>query len=313
MTRRKIVAISGSGRTGSTLLSLLLSQHSGIFNLGQLRDLWAAWADDAPCSCGRTLRTCHVYAPVAREAFGADPAAGMQQMRRAMKAFFADARRIPDWSAADRVQALARAHSAFLVPLAAVLEALQRATGAHTYIDASKSPEMALALSLADGSDVRVLNLVRDPRAIAVSWHKRRGGWRTAWDSGRTWAQRQRQLSRWSRALGTHFLELRYEDFAADGRGAVTRVEQWAALDPTATVFETADRARISWDGQHLYPPANERVLAERATAVTIRPADDWRGAEHRLQHWLALLATGRAGRQYARSGRSYSADGPGR
>jgi hypothetical protein len=237
----------------------------------------------------------------------------MQQMRRAMKAFFADARRVPDWSVADRVQALARAHAAFLVPLAAVLDAVQRATGAHTFIDASKSPEMALALSLADGDDVRVLNLVRDPRAIAVSWYKRRGGWRTAWDSGRTWAQRQRQLSHWSRALGTHFLELRYEDFAADGRTAVARVEQWAAFEPTAPVFEAADRARISWDGQHLYPPANERVLAERASAVTIRPADDWRGAEHRLQHWLALLATGRPGRQYARSGRSYSAHGPGR
>ena len=313
MTRRRIVAISGSGRTGSTLLSLLLSQHRGIFNLGQLRDLWTAFGADAPCSCGRSLQSCPVYSAVVREAFGQEPGVALEQMRRAMKAFFGDAQRLPDWSRDDRLRALAQRHEAFLARLALVLESLQRNTGAHTFIDASKSPEMALALSLTPDTEVYVLNLARDPRAIAVSWFRRRGGWKTAWDAGRTWAQRQRQLSRWSAALGARFMELRYEDFAADGRAAIARVEQWAGLQPTAAIFQAAERAEISWDGQHLYPPANERVLAERATNVTIRPADDWRDARHRREHWLALLATGRAGRQYSRGERSYSVGSPGR
>ena len=64
MHRRKIVLISGSGRTGSTLLSLLLSQHKDVFNLGQLRDLPEAWGQDAPCTCGHTLTTCPVWSEV---------------------------------------------------------------------------------------------------------------------------------------------------------------------------------------------------------------------------------------------------------
>jgi hypothetical protein len=307
MTSRKIIAIAGSGRTGSTLLSLLLSQHRGIFNLGQLRDLWTAFGVDAPCSCGRSLRACPVYSAVIRDVFGPAPDDLLGQTRREMKTFFRDAQRLPDWSDEVRVREMATRHAGFVTRLTAVLEALQRHTGADTFIDASKSPEMAFALSLTSGTEAFVLNLVRDPRAIAVSWYKRRGGWKTAWDSGRTWAQRQQQLSRWSHGLAPRFMELRYEAFAADGRDAIARVERWAALPPAPAVFVDSGRARISWQFQHLYPPANERVLAERATEVVIRPADEWRDLRYRAQHALALLATGRAGRHYVRDAGAYS------
>ena len=305
MTRRKIVAISGSGRTGSTLLSLLLSQDKSIFNLGQLRDLWAARADDAPCSCGHRLSACPVYSTVFRDVFGAAPDAELSSMRNATKSFLRDASQLHDWSEPAAVAELAARHAAFVARLGAVLDALQRTTGATQFVDASKAPEMALALGLTAGTDLRVLNLVRDPRAIAVSWARRRGRVFAGWEFSRTWARRQRTLARWSRSLGTRFIAIRYEDFAADARSTVERVQHWAELAPTPQVFQSADRATISWAGQHLYPPANERVLAERASEVTIAPADDWRDRRHWLQHVLALLATHPDGARYARGGGS--------
>lgn len=305
MTRRKIVAISGSGRTGSTLLSLLLSQNKSIFNLGQLRDLWAAWGLDAPCSCGQPLRGCPVYSVVIREVFGAPPDTALQSMRGEMKSFFRDAARLRDWSDSAAVAGLAGRHAAFLARLGTFLDALQRTTGASDFIDASKSPEMALALALTTGTDLRVLNLVRDPRAIAVSWARRRRRVFAGWEFSRTWAQRQRVLSRWSRTLGTRFIEVRYEDFAADARATVERVQRWGELAQAPQVFQSSDRATISWVDQHLYPPANERILAERAGEVTIAPADDWRDRRHWLQHALALLATHPHGARYARGGGS--------
>jgi hypothetical protein len=305
MTRRKIVAISGSGRTGSTLLSVLLSQDKSIFNLGQLRDLWAAWAAEALCSCGHRLGDCPVYSAVIREAFGEPPHAQLQQVRGQMKAFFRDAARLRHWGDQGALEGLAVRHSAFLVRLGTVLDALQRATGASDFVDASKSPEMALALGLTRDTDLRVLNLVRDPRAIAVSWRKRRGQMLAGWEFSRTWALRQRVLQRWSRSLGTRFIEVRYEDFAADARSTVERVQAWAGLAATPQVFESANRATLSWAGQHVYPPANERILEERASRVTIAPADDWRERRHWLQHALALLATYPHGARYVRGGGS--------
>lgn len=301
MMRRRIVAIAGSGRTGSTLLSLLLSQHKGNFNLGQLRDLPNAWLAGAPCSCGHPLTSCPVYAPAVADAYGDDPARGLEQVRRSMKDFFRDAARMQDWSAPGTTERLARRHSGFIGQLAAALDALQAVTGASVFIDASKSPEMALALSLTEGTELFVLNLVRDPRAIAVSWRKRRGRMLAGWEFSRVWARRQRQLSRWSKGLGARFTQVRYEDFAGDARSTVARIQSWAGLAPTPGMFDGHDRAFISWDAQHLYPPANERVLAERATVLTIAPFDDWRNRRYWFQHALALLATHPDGARYAR------------
>ena len=60
----KIIAISGSGRSGSTLLSLLLSQDARVFNLGQLRHLWRSYEDNEPCSCSQSLQSCEIYADI---------------------------------------------------------------------------------------------------------------------------------------------------------------------------------------------------------------------------------------------------------
>lgn len=292
MHRRKIVLISGSGRTGSTLLSLLLSQHKDVVNLGQLRDLPAAWGQDAPCTCGRTLTTCEIYSKVG-------PSVDMARHARLQATFMEDARRMADWSDPAPLARLEDAHKDYLASLTALLDALGSATGASTFVDASKSPEMALALSLTEGTDARVLNLVRDPRAVAVSWRERRGRITAAWKFSRDWAWRQRVLGQWSTQLGDRFLQLRYEDFAVQPRHSVEAVAAWADLPLPARLFESEAIAGISWKGQHLYPPANERVLAEMPTKAKIRPSEGWRGPGHGLTRWLAMLASGDEGRRY--------------
>ena len=291
MHRRKIVLISGSGRTGSTLLSLLLTQHRDVFNLGQLRDLGDAWAKDAPCTCGHTLRACPVYGQVGQ-------AVDLAEIRRQQAGFFEDADGLSDWSEPAVREGLAKGHADYLARLAALLDAIQQATGANAFVDASKSPEMALALALTEVTDARVLNLARDPRAVAVSWRQRRGRISAAWKFSRVWAERQRVLGAWSKALGDRFLPVRYEDFAARPKETVDAIAAWAEL-PMAVRFDSPGHALISWEDQHLYPPANERVLAERPAEATIRPSEGWRDDRHRLTHLLAMWASGAEGRRY--------------
>ena len=300
MHRRKIVVIAGSGRTGSTLLSLLLTQHKDVFNLGQLRDLWGAWVADAACACGHGLQRCPVWGPAVRAAFGAEPAAELTRVRKGQQAFFADAGRLSDWSEAAVTTHLAEAHAAYLSDLGRLLDAVAGATGMESFVDASKSPQMALAFSLAPGTDARVLNLVRDPRAVAVSW-KEKEGLAAAWKQSRAWAERQRALQAWSRTLGDRFRQLRYEAFAAGPAEAVAGVCGWAGLPSAEGVFPAPGRATIDWDSQHLYPPANERVLAERRTEAAIRPAQVWRERRHRLTRLLALTASWPEGWRYVR------------
>jgi hypothetical protein len=305
MQHRKIVAIAGSGRTGSTLLSLLLSQHKSVFNLAQLRDLWSAYQADAPCTCGKRLTSCPVWSKAVTAVFGPDPTVGLAAMSGAQKRFFRDAGHRFDWSDAAAFAALAGRHGMYLGQLAAFLDALQAVTGVATFLDASKSPEMALAFSMTAGTDARVLNLARDPRAVAVSWRQRRGRISAAWKFSRVWAERQSVLEVWSHRLGDCFRPVRYEDFAAEPQRTVNEIVAWADLPATPELFDAPGHAVLSWEHQHLYPPANERVLAERATKVTIRPADIWRDESHRLTHLLAMWGSGALGRRYVEGGKT--------
>lgn len=302
MHRRKIVVIAGSGRTGSTLLSLLLTQHRGVFNLGQLRDLWNAYADDAPCSCGHTLSACPVYSLAVPAALGPDVEAAITGLRTLARAFVADAGRLRDWDERPAIAGLATTHADFIGRLGRLLDAIQAAAGVDAFVDASKSPEMALALSLTEGSDVRVLNLVRDPRAVAVSWAQKRG-FGAGLRYSRVWRDRQRILETWSRALGDAFLQVRYEDFARAPEQTIAAIQAWAGLPAEPGLFRAPGRASLSWARQHLFPPANETVLAERRSEVSITPSESWRAPRHRPLRLLSLLASYPGGSRYIQGG----------
>jgi len=295
----KVIAISGSGRSGSTLLSLLLSQHYDVFNLGQNRHLWRSYENDEPCSCGETLRGCSVYGTVTAASYAASSTPQNSEMQQLEKAFARDARRQSDWSDAKVRTDLQQRNQDFLGRMADVLERIAAATQKSYFVDSSKTPEMALAFSLLPNVDLYVLNLVRDPRAVACSWQKRKGSFSTTTKKTRDWLLRQRRLEGWKPALGPHFLTVRYEDLASVPIDTIEGISEWAGLPVPETLFVSANRAHIDWTNQHLYPPANERVLAEKKSDVEIAVADSWRNPRNHRIHFLARMLSGSTGRRH--------------
>ncbi|WP_435258461.1 sulfotransferase [Thioclava sp. FR2] len=295
----KVIAISGSGRSGSTLLGLLLSQTHGTFNLGQARHLWSAWGDDAPCSCGNGLKQCTVYGTLVSDLLSSSAFATPRAAHVAGNAFFNDAAAVTDWSDKAARQKLAARHAHYLALLRNLLVGLQQKTGASCFVDSSKTPEMALAFSMLDEVDFYVVNLLRDPRAVACSWYKKSPRLLLLWKNMRIWRNRQIRLGSWAAALPGRFAELKYEDFAKQPRDKVSELVALCRNEDTKAFFTGPDTVNLSWENQHLFPPANEAVLSERKEKVRITPAESWRSPQNAKLHRLAMLATWPVGRKY--------------
>jgi hypothetical protein len=113
-------------------------------------------------------------------------------------------------------------------------EAIGSVTGSRVVVDSSKEPAHGYAMSLVPGVDLRVLHLVRDPRAAAYSWLKKKPQpdsetrefmfrqnpikSSTMWNSWNASAE-----AFWRRSPGS-YLRVRYEDFVADPRGSFTDI-----------------------------------------------------------------------------------------
>jgi len=286
----KIISISGSGRSGSTLLSLLLSQDSHVFNLGQLRHLWRSFEQAEMCSCGQALPDCPVYADIT------DSGSKMTELG---KAFFKDAAKLSSWHNPDTRARLQSQHAEYLSGIANVLKGISGKTRITHFVDSSKAPEISLAFSLLPDIELYLLNLVRDPRAVVCSWYKRKESYSAAVRNARDWAARQQRLEDWKPAFGARFYTLRYEDLASKPVDTIESIAEWSGLPLPDALFEAVDQAHIEWSNQHLYPPANERVLAEKKADVRIAIADSWKDPANRWLHALARFFSGAVGRRY--------------
>lgn len=270
-----------------------MSQQPGSFSLGALRLLWPSYDSGGACSCGAPLASCEVHGPLLREMFS--PSAGAltpETMHRRGTGFLAEVAQISDWGDVEARARLRADHAGFLRPLAAYLQALVETGGVQTFIESSGAPGMALAFDLIDEVDLRVLNLLRDPRALAVDAEAAPGGLTGRWQALRRWRRRQRRLEQWRHGLGARYMALRNEDLHARPRDSLANVLQWAGLQMPAGLFAAPDRVRLGWEGRHvpLLPDASR--LAGCPDEVVLKPRDRDSGAQGAVLRLLAVATT---------------------
>ena len=238
----KVIYIAGAGRSGSTFLSLLVSQHPQIGNLGQIRDVFLAGSRAARCSCGALLQDCSVWGEVVSGAEG--------ETRRLGKL------------TEDRV--------------AQIYQSAFGALGVDVAVDSSKSADLCRRLFRSPHIDLYCLNLIRDPRAVAVSWSKVLHSPEVLRKRCQNWADRQRRIEDLFQDRPDRLMQLTYEDLVRDPFAAIAAIQAWVGVPLDLNAFSGAHAAHISWEEQHLFAPANEAVLLARATFIRIAEARAW-------------------------------------
>jgi hypothetical protein len=284
----RILLIAGDGRSGSTLLDNILGQTEGFFSSGELGNLWNfAQAEERVCSCGSCLRDCEIWKGVFRRILG-DVDLGYALSKRPRDRFqymrSRDFWRLTSGRGRKRFLQLTSAQAREVVHLYGVISA---ESGARTIVDSSKSSARAYMITQIPDLDVYVVHLVRDPRAVAFSWARKKpdpslpGTYMDTYGPVRSalrWVARQ-QVEPLCNIPGRYLL-IRYEDFIATPDREIQRI--FAMIGDDARQGLKLTNRPIMLRPVHSIDGNPSRFNKE---PLILKPDDEWRRRMSRFDH----------------------------
>jgi hypothetical protein len=236
----RLVFVGGMGRSGSTLIERLLGELPGFCSVGEVVHLWRrGLVENERCGCGLPFADCGFWGEVGARAFGGWGRLDARRVLR-LKDSVDRTRFLPALLNGPGEGALAVRGEQYTELYHRLYSAVAEVSGARVIVDASKHASLAACLRWRYGARMRLLHVVRDPRAVAHSWGKRvtrpdaspgsSEPEMARYSAGRSalqWMTQNSSLDALAR-LGTPTLRVRYEDFVADPEAEFGRICDFA-------------------------------------------------------------------------------------
>jgi len=206
-TEKQLIYLTGSGRSGSTLLDIMLSQHSDIAALGEIHRLYLNANKNTAgnrCTCGQSVKDCPFWKEVEREL----QALTNEDMRLG-KLITTDPAylKIPDNNEGTNIVepipsnlyrpkiiygicvigcrqlfkytakffTAIKKHHDIALNSHLLYESVRRATKKSTIVDSTKTPTRLKTLYMTTQAPFKVIYLVRDGRAVTSARMGRQG------------------------------------------------------------------------------------------------------------------------------------------
>ncbi len=250
----RVLYIGGWGRSGSTLLDLILGQAPGVFSAGEVREIWqSGLVENRPCGCERPFRDCSFWQAVGDAGFGGWDRVPLDEILR-LRYSLDRPWSFPALPLRHLVNPIGAQVEAYTGTLQRLYAAIAEVSGASVIVDSSNLPSHAFLLRTMPGIDLRLIHLVRDSRAVAYSWskhvEKRKSTGPSAslprYDVGSSslrWLL-YNGLTQTLRPLHVPYAFARYEDLVDAPRDEVGRLLQHCAHPaPAGRVWLSSERA----------------------------------------------------------------------
>jgi hypothetical protein len=267
----QFVYMTGSHRSGGTILAVLLGAHPEVFLPGELsRFPFPAWEPGRMCSCGVPVRECPFWTTVVRNV---DKEGYLARMRQGQLLY-------EQWHSMPRALLAHRLGSEAFKKHAALTEELllelARQTGKRVILDTSRNAVKGHVASQMEalGVQVRYLHVVRDGRNYVWAETYRPDNTEGA---VRTWRHTPLVLA--ARWVATNFLPLvmcyggsprylrvRYEDLTARPAEVLTAIGKFLDLDMTDIIAKV--RAQQAFPIVHVLGGSRFRLQG----SATLRP-----------------------------------------
>lgn len=238
-----LIYVLSNGRSGSTLLELMLNTHPAIWTVGEAHQLpWELRRRMTGCGCGTAVGECDFWKPLlARIPLDADVPIDWFREGHGTG-------RVLRWAHLARIAGLGSRHLDQPMEQYAdtnwrYLSTVKEAAEAHAgrpmrwLVDASKCPYRLFWLGQSDLFDIRIVHLMKGPRGFVYSMTKQRLPKRdleqlriTVRMSGRWLVENSIMSAACSAFDHSQWLRVQYEELAGDPRGALDRIGNWLGL-----------------------------------------------------------------------------------
>ncbi len=276
----KVLYIAGSGRSGSTILNVILGQLDGFFGGSEIKGIWDCGVqENRVCGCGDRFHECKTWKPIFQEAFGGmtgvDPARMVYLRERLAQTKFLP----PMLLHRDRGPRQTPKTREFLGNLDKLYRAIQTVTGCRVIVDASKWPSYAYMVESLPSVELYVLHLIRDPRGVSHSWTRKKES-----APGRLFPQHSpiRTTIYWNvwhpsitylwDRRGKKHLFMRYEDFVAHPQKSVAEIMRFVNEKPHPGPF--VDEHTVELEKTHGVAGNKTRFISG---TVKIKQDDEWK------------------------------------
>jgi Sulfotransferase family len=323
----KVLYILGAGRSGSTILDIVVGNHPDLQSTGELANLVrTGWVGGDTlggierrrlripiCTCGKRLdipeiedpaEACPFWSSVRREWVRR---VGPRDDIESYPALQDEFEKFTRWPRllrerlrpSPRFQSYARLTRAFF-------ESIRAVSGKPVIVDSTKAPSRAFALSMVPGIDLRVAHLVRDARGVMSS---RRKTLRKDVEAGIEWTQESRPI--WETAVvwvlfnlisewvcvqvgADRAVRLRHEDLYEDTGGELDKIGLLTESDLRG-VAAAASSGKTMQVGHNI---GGNRM--RKSESVTLKPdPQEWRSALSASEQRLSWALMGWLMRRY--------------
>ncbi|WP_370618059.1 glycosyltransferase [Mumia qirimensis] len=297
--RIPVLYVGGLGRSGSTLLERSVAQLPGVCGLGETVYMWErGLVNDERCGCGQPFSACGFWTAVGDAAFGGWENVDAERLATLARTVD-DVKHVPRMFLGRGGRQFAEAAEEYVSFYERLYAGVRDVTGCEVIVDSSKITSLAYLLNRSQRVDLRMVHILRDPRAVAYAWTK---VVRRPEITGST-----AYMPRYSpaymgclysghhvllealRLRGVPTMNLRYEDFADEPLPAVRAVAEFAGLTWDRDAVFGADDHTLDLGTVHT---ASGNPSRFQTGEVAVRRDESWRRAMPRRQQLVVSALT---------------------
>ncbi len=281
MSEVSVLYIASDSRSGSTILDLIVGRGEGFFSAGEVRHIWErGYLNNELCGCHTPFNECSFWSEVTRQAFG-DLATAQAKAREYAALGIPRTRNMPRLLAPTQSRQMQDGVVKLSADLACLYQAIQRVSGARVIVDSSKVPTHGLILSRIPEIGLSLLHLVRDSRAVAYSWLRKKVRPDVHWKqdfmpqfsllhSGRNWVLMNLLIEQLARQQTSH-LFVRYEEMVASPRQMLAQLAEYLEEPGLERSLPTADVLDLG-----VNHTVSGNPVRFQAREIRLKPDSEW-------------------------------------